>query len=175
MKIEFWLPVFGYENLYEINQFGMVRSIPRVFYDKKGRKVIVKGRIYSSRIDKRTGYLSVKLTKNGKQSTRHIHRLLALTFIPNPFNKCCVNHKDGNKLNNSLDNLEWVSHAENNRHAYLQGLKKPSHAKKVKDECTGKILNSIKEAAEYIGIPYKTFQRYITGNRPNPTCLRLAA
>lgn len=66
------------------------------------------------------GYLTVFV--DGKN--RLLHRLLAETFIPNPDNLPCVNHKDGNKLNNDLSNLEWCTYSENNRHAYRTGLKK---------------------------------------------------
>lgn len=66
-----------------------------------------------------TGYCTVFV--DGKNRT--LHRLLAMTFIPNPDNLPCINHKDGNKLNNDLSNLEWCNHATNERHAYNIGLK----------------------------------------------------
>ena len=68
----------------------------------------------------KAGYLTVSL----RGSTKTIHRLVAETFIPNPLNLPCVNHKDGNKLNNHVSNLEWVSYGENNSHAIRIGLKK---------------------------------------------------
>lgn len=75
--------------------------------------------------------------------TYYIHRLVAQAFLPNPSNKPCVNHKDGNKKNNCVDNLEWVTHSENNRHAYRTGLKFPNKkTSKHKSVC---MLNDDKE------------------------------
>lgn len=69
-----------------------------------------------------SGYEMVKLMAEGKCKACTIHRLVALAFIPNPKNKQFVNHKDGNKLNNCVENLEWVSPSENLKHAYDNGL-----------------------------------------------------
>jgi hypothetical protein len=68
------------------------------------------------------GYLHVDIQENGKATKHALHRLLALQFIPNPENKRTVNHIDGNKLNNSLSNLEWATASENSQHAYDTGL-----------------------------------------------------
>lgn len=84
------------------------------------------GEVYNSKTKKylkhstsNTGYLTVYV--DGKN--RLLHRLLAETFIPNPDNLPCVNHKDGNKLNNNLSNLEWCTYGDNEKHAYKTGLK----------------------------------------------------
>ena len=68
------------------------------------------------------GYSFTNLCKNGKEKTKYVHRLVAKTFIPNQDNKPQVNHKDGNKQNNCIDNLEWVTHSENMKHAFKIGL-----------------------------------------------------
>lgn len=79
---------------------------------------------YQSRFEE----MATQVTKNGYRyiqlgTTRKlVHRLIAQTFIPNPDNKPCVNHKDGNKLNNTVSNLEWVTHSENMRHAFDTGI-----------------------------------------------------
>lgn len=72
----------------------------------------------------RCGYREVTLCENGKCKLYRVHRLIAETFIPNCEKLPCVNHKDGNKLNNSVDNLEWCTHSENTLHAYENGLER---------------------------------------------------
>ena len=74
------------------------------------------------------GYLTVDLYRDSKRSTKRVHRLVAESFIPNPDNQPEVNHKDGNKHNNCVDNLEWVSKKDNCRHAWAMGLVKPSRS-----------------------------------------------
>lgn len=124
----------------------------------------------------RGGYHTVRLNKpNIKSSTQYVHRLLGFAFIENPLNKCCINHIDGDKLNNSIENLEWVTTAENMQHAYNIGLSK-IQAKSVYDTCTGKVYASIKEAAKALNINYGTCRNYLNGNiKTNNTFLRFAA
>jgi len=100
--------VFGYEGIYTIDSNGNV-------YSKNGRK-------RKTRIN-RSGYNCIILTKNNKQYNTFVHRLVALSFISNPENKAEVNHKDGDKLNNSIDNLEWMTTKENAQHSWDTGLK----------------------------------------------------
>jgi len=69
-----------------------------------------------------TGYYMVTLSKNNKQNPKRVHRLIAEMYIPNPYNKPHVNHKNGIKTDNSLSNLEWVTHDENMKHAFRTGL-----------------------------------------------------
>lgn len=75
------------------------------------------GRILKQELSK--GYLRTTLSGNGKTKRFQSHVLIALSFIPNPNNKKCVNHIDGNKLNNRVENLEWVTHSENEKHSYV--------------------------------------------------------
>lgn len=158
-----WSPVKNYENYYEISKKGEVRSLHKPTY----------GYIMEQRPD-RGGYYTVRLNKPGmKSSTQYVHRLLGFAFIPNPLNKAFINHIDGNKLNNNIDNLEWVTHAENMRHAYKLGLvvSFPGRCKSIIDKCSGAIFDSIKQAADFYLIPYSTCKNYLNGNRVNPTCL----
>ena len=167
MEIENWQPAKSYEGLYEINETGEVRSLHKRNYHS----------IMPQRIG-RGGYYTVRLSKAGKDSTLYVHRLLGFAFLPEPtYPKAVINHKDGNKLNNSLDNLEWTTQSGNMKHAYKSGLSKvpDKNHKKVVDTCTDKVYKSVKEAAKALDIAYSTCKNYLNGNRPNPTCLRYAA
>ena len=83
----------------------------------------IKGRVLKQRINP-GGYCYVGLRKNGTKATFALHQLVAQVFIPNPDNKRTVNHIDGNKLNNSVTNLEWSTYSENLEHAYKTGLRR---------------------------------------------------
>jgi hypothetical protein len=160
-----WVQVFGYEGLYEINRLGIVRSL-----HKRNFKAIIQQRI------DRAGYCTVRLSKPGKlNSTYYVHRLLGIIFIDNPHQKCCINHIDGNKLNNNLVNLEWMTQAENVHHAYDIGLIVRKF-KKVKDTCSDIIYMSVKDAAKVYNINYNTLRCYLNGGiKTNPTCLQYVA
>lgn len=86
---------------------------------------------HSVRCDHR-GYLCIDLYKDGKRTTRKVHRLVAEAFLPNDNKKAQVNHKDGNKLNNNVSNLEWVTSKENVMHSWNAGLSRPSYGMKGK-------------------------------------------
>lgn len=100
----------GYEGLYSIDKSG------NVFCKSKGKR----NPTLASH-----GYLTIRLLKDGKYKGFYIHRLLSIAFIPNPNNLPCVNHLDGNKLNNSISNLEWCTYKENSIHAVKTGLSNP--------------------------------------------------
>ena len=103
---EVWKELLGYQ----VSTYGRVKSF------KRGGIKILKPDV------NRKGYLFVALYKNGKRTFFKIHRLVALAFVPNPENKPQVNHIDGNKLNNFVGNLEWVTNSQNQQHAFDIGL-----------------------------------------------------
>lgn len=123
--MEIWKDIKGFEGYYQINQYGDVRGVERLVNHYLGGKRRLKSRIVKQSIGT-IGYPVVQLWRDNKKGTLYIHRLTAENFIPNPENKEEVNHKDGNKANNSLENLEWVSRKENMNHAYENGLIKES-------------------------------------------------
>lgn len=131
---EVWRAVVGYEGLYEVSSTGIIRNA-------KTKKYIVQSTI--------NGYFRVNLWKENKYKTRRVHRLVAEAFIPNPKNKRTVNHKDGNKQNNCVENLEWMTHSENNKHAYNNGMKTNNTPIIIDGEIT---FVSQSDAAKYLGV-----------------------
>lgn len=114
-----WKDIVGYENEYQINQFGEIRTL-------KDSPKLKKYDVLKPQISKSNGYVYQMLYKNGKEKLLRVHRLVAMAFLPNPNNLPQVNHKDGNKQNNSVDNLEWCEQSDNMKHAYKNGLQIPS-------------------------------------------------
>ena len=145
--IEKWLPVIGYDGYYEVSNFGNVRSVR---YDHNGQ--LIYSRLLKPAVKQR-GYLGVVLCKQGYTSNHLVHRLVAIAFLPNPNDLPEVNHKDGNKLNATVDNLEWCSSSENLHHAYNTGLK---HKKGKAVVCieTGELFDSVKSANEAMGVTH---------------------
>lgn len=104
---EIWKDIPGYEGLYQVSNFGRVKSLN---FGRTGVHRVLKIQKYPNK------YTKVDLRHNGIIHTRNIHRLVAESFIPNPENKTDVNHIDGDKHNNRVENLEWVTRSENMKH-----------------------------------------------------------
>lgn len=108
------VPVPGYEGRYAVTKNGVVFSLPR----ETSKKLNIMNPVDNMK----AGYLRVVLCKEGSTKLWYIHRLVAMAFIPNPNNKPMVNHKNGNKRDNRVENLEWVTGQENRDHAFEHGL-----------------------------------------------------
>ena len=122
MNTNEWVDLKGYEGLYKINREGKVLKLKRTYTKKDGVEVTQpqKELKLSTNGKEYPGY--VLSDSNWKRHWVHIHRLLAIQFIPNPNNKAQVNHKNTNKFDFNLDNLEWVTKSENSKHAWENGL-----------------------------------------------------
>ena len=123
LKQEIWKPISNYDGLYEISNKGQIKSVGRYiksnhnnvrFQEEKIRKLTVNNK----------GYVTVRLCKNGKYKTFLVHRLVAETFIPNPYEYNEVNHKDEDKTHNSVNNLEWCSHDYNIQYSIVSKRKR---------------------------------------------------
>lgn len=137
---EIWKDIEGYEGYYKISNLGNVKSIPRNGTIKK-EKILTP-------VKNQDGYLKVLLSKNGKRKSVSIHRLVANAFIKNNLNKLTVNHKDGNKLNNKISNLEWATHKEQTNHAYKNNLIKHYKRKINQYDLEGNFIKSYNSIAE---------------------------
>lgn len=118
-EIEIWMPIENFER-YEVSSLSRIRSVDAMIKTGRGGLSLFQSTLLKSVI--RKGYATVNLSKEGRHYIRSVHRLVAEAFIPNPDNLPQVNHKDGNKLNNLIDNLEWCTPRENTRHALATGL-----------------------------------------------------
>lgn len=108
MMEEIWKPIKGYEGIYQVSNLGRVRSLDRTHILKDGRTQFRKGCMMAP-FETKDGYKSVRLRTTTTRQTCRIHRLVAQAFIANPNNYPYINHKDENKHNNSVDNLEWCT------------------------------------------------------------------
>lgn len=154
-----WKSIKGYEGYYEVSDDGLVRSLNRVVPVENGGSKLISGRIMKltrtcGRMGK-GGYLVVNLRKNHTTKVIPVHRLVAETFLLNDKNLPTVNHIDGDKNNNNVNNLEWTSYADNNIHALHKGLRNPRSNYVCQFDDCGKFVRkykSVSEAARITGI-----------------------
>lgn len=151
--MEIWHDVRGYEGIYQVSNIGNVRSLDRIC-----NGVRVKGQYKKQSINS-NGYRVVNLVYCGKQRLGLVHRLVATAFIDNPHDKQEVNHIDGDKTNNNVKNLEWVTGDENMEHAFSIGLLQRQPV--IMD---GYIkFDSITKCAKYLGVDHHEIRRALNG------------
>jgi len=112
MLQEIFKSVKGYEGLYEVSNLGRVKSLPGNGNPGNRKQTVIMKCLVTP-----LGYIRLMLSKDGRKF-HSVHRLVAKAFIPNPENKATVNHKDGNPSNNHIDNLEWNTRSENQKHSF---------------------------------------------------------
>lgn len=167
---EIWKAHPKFKDMVEFSNLGRVKS----YYRHSDGKILI------NRVKDNTGY--ERLYINGKRY--RIHRFVAELFVPNPEHKLEVNHKDGNKLNNRADNLEWTTRSENQKHAYKIGLQKPSKKQKravakwnsenriktiYQYDSKGILItthNSCKECSQYFNTSEATISRHCNQRKP---------
>ena len=158
--MEVWKDIKGFEGKYFVSNYGNVKSIMN---DNK----------YMAGGISRGGYKSVCLTVNGRGSTKsvRIHQQVAISFIANLENKPFINHINGIKTDNRVENLEWITASENQKHAYSIGLKQKKQgklngmAKKIINIKTGEIYDTLTSAAKSINMHVSNFHKLINNNK----------
>lgn len=150
---EEWRDILGFEELYQVSNFGNVRTVKN-------------GEAEMSQQENRNGYMTVHLRNKGVERRAMVHRLVAEAFIPNPDGLRDVNHKNGNKSDNRVENLEWVSHSDNMTHSFRELGKNVRHIVQLDlDNNFIERWNSIIEASEATGICRTDIGECCRGNR----------
>lgn len=173
--VETWKPVKDYEGHYEISSFGRVKSLARVRKSARGGIAPLRERIMKLKTSK-AGYLVVHLLDHGRTCWPAVHRLVSDAFIENPDNKPTVNHKDADKKNNNVSNLEWATHSEQMVHAVdnelLEVRGSPKFTKEMKVQMHDYYVNSgcsISELARIFQTSERTAGRVAKGVIPRTT------
>ena len=154
---EIWKDIEGYEGLYQVSNMGRVKSLGKGGTHKQVH--------YLKQAKERCGYLFVALCKKGKVKQFKVHRLVAKAFIPNPNNLSQVNHKDEDKTNNRVDNLEWCDCIYNINYGTAIKRRAKAITRKIICLSTGKTFTSAEAAADYYNIHISGIRMCCQGRR----------
>ena len=162
---EVWVPVPGYEQFYEVSNFGRIKSLPREIRCKNGTCYIKPGRIRKPVLNKGNGYNMLFLTDGIVKKCMYVHRIVAVAFCENPENFDFVNHKNENKTDNRSENLEWCTKEYNNNY---NGKSQRCNKKVSQLSLDGFFVASYmsgREACKATGIQYKNISAVCRGKR----------
>lgn len=177
--MEKWKNIRGYEGHYQVSNLGRVKSLSRISMHSTGSEMVLKEKILKTFGNK--GYINCKLYADNIGKTMSVHRLVANSFIENPKEKLEVNHINGIKNDNRLENLEWCTRSENLKHAYatktfdVEGTLKKLIERRVRgliDMQTGIYYDSLKDSAASLGVSSSTLIDRLKGKSKIRTSLK---
>lgn len=170
MPNEEWRDIAGYEGMYEVSSHGRVRSLDRFAKSNRNATQFVKGRELTL-VTMPNGYKATNLNQNGKGVPKYVHRLVAQAFIPNPSNLPQVNHKDENKSNNCVDNLEWCDNKYNINYGTARERISRSHIALLKGRAVIQLTKDGKMVNTYSNSAIAMRQTGIDASAINKVCL----
>lgn len=171
---EVWKEIPGFEGLYQVSNQGRVKSLAKVIWNGKGYFTSKEKVLHPNTLAK--GYYQVELKKDGKRCCHQVHRLVAMTFIenPSPADLNQVNHLNGDKQDNRVENLEWSNNSLNQKHAWATGLQRvsgkagrPKRAVVLTRGDKKLVFDSIAEATRFLGQKRNTNLIKVLNKRPS--------
>lgn len=162
---EVWKDIAGYENKYQVSCYGRVKAL-RQEHPHLGKVRITKEKICKPQLDKATGYYKHVFYINGNKTPKSVHRLVALSFLKNPQNLGYINHKDENKLNNHVSNLEWCTNKYNLDYSHVHERNKENYRQVLQINKDGDVVStfdSIGDAAKHACVNVSSIHRCCVG------------